>query len=279
LTHDKTIAELKPEAELLSALGSLYPQHALPTALAVGYQNTPEQGLVLKLSMQIERAAFEFEQAEQKREVDVIGAAIDDRGLIVSFKQLLTVAPDAAAQRQGLPVLWHQQLRLQPGLYQVRVAVRERASGRTGSAQQWIEVPDLSQGSMQMSSLFLAERKAANGEQAKEPRVLLVDVDHRFARSSVLRYQTYIYNAVGSTAAAAAPELSIQARVLRDGRAVITMPPGKVPVGDATSHARLPYWSEVPLADLTPGRYLLQVVATDKRAATSATQRLRFIVE
>ena len=278
-TPGRTTPELKPEAELLSALGSLYPQRALPTSLAVGYQNTPEQGLVLKLSMQIERAAFEFEStaAAQKREVDVIGAAIDDRGLIVSFKQLLTIAPDPSAQPQGLPVLWHQQLRLQPGLYQVRVAVRERESGRTGSAQQWIAVPDLKQGVMQMSSLFVAERKAANGEQPKEPRVLLVDVDHRFARSSVLRYQTYIYNAAG--VAAASPEVEIQARVLRDGRAVITMPPGKVPVVDAASHARLPYWSEIPLADLTPGRYLLQVVATDRTAKTSATQRLRFVVE
>lgn len=281
-TPGKAAAELKPEVELLGALGSLYPHRSLPTTLAVGYQNTPEQGLVLKLSMQIERAAFEFSSAAetgQKREVDVIGAAIDDRGQIVSFKQLLTVMPDSAAQKQGLPVLWHQQLSLQPGLYQVRVAVRERESGRTGSAQQWIEVPALAPGVMQMSSLFLAERKATTGEQAKEPRVLLVDVDHRFARSSVLRYQTYIYNAGGATAAAASPEVEIQARVLRDGRAVIIMPPGKVPVGDAASHARLTYWAEIPLADLTPGRYLLQVVANDKATRASVTQRLRFVVE
>lgn len=209
--------------------------------------------------------------------MDVIGTAIDDRGLIVSFKQLLTISPDSAAQKQGLPVLWNQQLSLKPGLYQVRVAVRERETGRTGSAQQWIEVPDLSQGGLQMSSVFLAERREATVEQAKEPRALLVDVDHRFARTSVLRYQTYIYN-LGS-ATAVAPEVEIQARVLRDGRAVLTMPQGKVPVGEPANHARLPYWAEIPLADLPPGRYLLHVVATDRATRLSATQRVRFSVE
>ncbi|HYO91373.1 MAG TPA: VWA domain-containing protein, partial [Pyrinomonadaceae bacterium] len=196
-TPKQKASALKPEAELLTALGALYPQRTLPASLAVGYLNTPEHGLVLKLSMQIERSAFNFDLGEsRKREIDVIGAAIDDRGVIVSFKQLLTVAPDSTAQKQGLPALWNQQLKVPAGLYQVRVAVRERGSGRMGSAQQWIEVPNLSQGGLQLSSLFLAERQASINEQsATALRTLLVDVDHRFARSSVLRYQTYVYNA------------------------------------------------------------------------------------
>lgn len=273
-------AEPKPEVELLAALGSLYPQRALPTSLAVGYLHTPEQGHVMKLSMQIERSAFDFDSsidAGKKREVDVIGAAIDDRGVIVSFKQVLTVAQDSTAQKQGLPVLWNQQLRLPPGLYQARVAVRERGSGRTGSAQQWIEVPDVSKGGLQMSSLFLGERKALSGEQAAQPRALLVEVDHRFARSSALRYQTYIYNA--GQDGATTPDIEIQTRVLRDNRTIVTMSPGKVPVPGLENHKPLPYWTEISLADLPPGRYLLQVTATDRRTKASATQRTRFIVE
>ncbi|HEX8494348.1 MAG TPA: VWA domain-containing protein [Pyrinomonadaceae bacterium] len=278
-TSAKQTKELKPEVELLTALGALYPQRTLPTSLAIGYLNTPDQGLVLKLSMQIERSAFNFDSADsRKREIDVIGAAIDDRGVIVSFKQLLTIAPDSTAQKQGLPALWNQQLRVPAGLYQVRVATRERGSGRTGSAQQWIEVPNLSQGGLQLSSLFLAERQSSISEQATTAqRTLLVDVDHRFARSSVLRYQTYVYNAPRGNAGA--PDVEVQARVLRDNRAVITMPTAKVPTATTTDNARLPYWAEVPLADLTPGSYLLQVTAIDRRTGASATQRTRFAVE
>ena len=115
--------------------------------MSVGYMNTPDQGLVLKASMQIERSALDLSaMGPRKSEVDVVGAAIDDRGTIVTFKQLLTVTIDPGAEKQSETVVWNQQLRVPPGLYQVRVAVRERSSGITGSARQWIEVPDVSGG-------------------------------------------------------------------------------------------------------------------------------------
>jgi VWFA-related protein len=148
------------DAALLSALGSLYPYRALPASLAVGYLDTGNQGPVLKVSMQLERAAFGFDGREQKALVDVMGAAIDDRGQFASFKQLLTITPDSPSEAAPQLVVWHQQLHLKPGLYQVRVAMRDRATGRIGGAQQWVLIPDLSKGAFSLSSLFLGERKA-----------------------------------------------------------------------------------------------------------------------
>ncbi len=273
----------QPERELLATLGSLYPHKTLPASLAVGYVNTPDQGLLLKLSMQVERWAFNFgSSADEKKEVDVIGAAIDDRGAIVSFKQLLTVTPNAAAEQAGLPVQWNQQLRLPPGLYQVRVALRERGSGRTGSAQQWIAVPEISpgslQGSLQMSSVFVGERKTADvGPGAAlvsaTPGSVLVNVTRRFERSSALRFQTYLYNASGSDA-----DVEIEARVLQDGATMMTLPAARVPTDSFKDNA-LPYWAELSLAGLRPGYYQLQVTATDRRTKTSAVQRVHFIVQ
>ncbi|HEX8846497.1 MAG TPA: VWA domain-containing protein [Pyrinomonadaceae bacterium] len=271
--------EQTPEAGLLTALGSLYPRRTIPTALSVGYVNTSEQGLMLRASMQIDRAALNLSVDEkQKAEVDVIGAAVDDRGIIVTFKQLLTITPDPSAQNQQQPVIWGQQLKLQPGLYQVRVAVRERGSGRTGSALQWIEVPDLSNGKLQMSSLFLGERRSLPPDEklATAQRPLVVDVDHHFVRASVLRFQTYIYNAAHNSAP---PDVEIQARILRDNRAVVTMSPARVPTDTTKDLVRLPYWAEVALDQLPPGRYVLQVTATDRATRTSVSQRAGFIIE
>jgi VWFA-related protein len=273
----------QPELELLKTLGSLYPHKTLPASLAVGYVNTPDQGLVLKLSMQVERWAFNFgSSTDEKKELDVIGAAIDDRGAIVSFKQLLTVTPNAAAEKSGLPVQWNQQLRLPAGLYQVRVALRERGSGRTGSAQQWIAVPEISAGSLpgslQMSSVFVGERKATDVErgdsnEAGGPGSILVNVTRHFDRSSALRFQTYLYNAGGS-----AGDVEIEARVLQDEATVMALPAAKVPT-DAVKDNALPYWAELSLAGLRPGYYQLQITATDKRTKASAVQRVHFIVQ
>lgn len=264
----------QPEAELLSALGSLYPHKTLPASLSVGYLRTPDHALLLKLSMQIERWAFNFDSAaDEKKEIDVIGAAIDDRGMIVSFKQLLTVTRNAAAQQAGLPVQWNQQLHLPAGLYQVRMALRERGSGRTGSAQQWIEVPEIAQGTLQMSSLFVGERKVADAEPTGAPGSLLVNVTQRFERSSALRYQTYLSNVGGTTA-----DIEIQASVLQDGETIIALPPAKVPT-DTLKDNTVPYWSELSLAGLRPGYYQLQVTATDRRSKNNAVQRMHFMVQ
>jgi VWFA-related protein len=267
----------QPEVELLATLGSLYPRKTLPASLAVGYVNTPDQGLILKLSMQVDRWAFDFASATaEKKEVDVIGAAIDDRGMIVTFKQLLTVTPNAAAQQARLPVQWNQQLRLPAGLYQVRVALRERGSGRTGSAQQWIEVPEISAGTLQMSSVFVGERKVADGEPAGPGTAagsVLVNVTRHFERSSALRFQTYLYNVGGSAA-----DIEIEARVLQDGETIASVPAAKVPTDSLKDNA-LPYWAELSLAGLRPGYYQLQVTATDRRTKNTAVQRVHFMVQ
>jgi VWFA-related protein len=269
------------EVELLAALGSLYPQKQLPVAVSTGYVNTPASGMTLKVSMQIERDAFRFDPDEtiQKREVDVIGTAIDDRGIIKTFKQLVTVTPDLLAQRQNVPVIWNQQLPIPPGLYQVRVAVRERATGRTGSALQWIEIPDLARGRFDLSSLFLGERKreemvAISGTNA--PQAITVDVDHHFSRTSVMRFQTYVYNAARGTSA---PDVWIQAQVLRHNLQVIALPASKVPTDASPDATRLPYWSEIGLEQLPAGRYRLQVTATDRVTGTSVSQSMNFVIE
>jgi VWFA-related protein len=275
----KAVAAEVSERELLAALASLYPQRGLAVALSVGYLNMDEQGTTLKVSMQLGRAAFGFDSAGGTRKalVDVAGAALDDRGQFGSFKQLLTVTPDAADASQ--PVIWHQQLRLKPGLYQVRVALRDRATGRVGSAMQWIEIPDLSKGGLALSSIFLGERNpetAPVGREADRPRALIVDVDHRFARQSVLRFQTYVYNAARA-GGADGREVEVQAQVLRGATPLITTRSARVPV--VADPARLPFWSELSLGQLPPGRYVLQVTATDRTVNRTAVERVGFSVE
>jgi hypothetical protein len=266
-----------PEAALLTTLGALYPRRMLPTALAVGYMNSADQGQMLNLSMQIDRTnlALTAENAG-KTEIDVIGAAIDDRGLIVTFKQVLTVVPDSSTSNQT--VVWHQRLRVQPGLYQVRVALRERSSGRTGGAQQWIEVPDFSKGTFGMSTLFLAERKAAaaDAKLSAAPQPIGVDVDQRFSRTSVLRFQTYIYNAAHSTNS---PAIEIQVRVLLNNRTIMALANARVPTDTTKDLARLPYWSELSLNSLSPGSYVLQVTAIDLTTKATVTQEAKVVVE
>ena len=136
--------------------------------------------------------------------------------------------------------------------------------------QQWIEVPAVADNGLQMSSLFTAERRVARDSEA--PSSLLVNTSQRFARSSALRYQTYLYNA------GAAADIEITARIVQDGETMLAMPPAQGPTDIVKDHASLPYWAELPLAGLRPGFYQLQVTATDKRLKSRVMQRLHFTV-
>lgn len=128
-----------PDSELLGALGSLYPVRSLPISFLSSYTNTPGKGITLTTAMKIDLTAFD--PVSQKDDIDVMGVAIDDRGLIFSFKQKVNINPEAMIQAGQHSIQWKKDLLIRPGLYQVRVAVRDRQTGRLGSAMQWIEVP------------------------------------------------------------------------------------------------------------------------------------------
>jgi VWFA-related protein len=132
-----------PEDDLRMALGSLYPRRDLPTSVSAGFLNTADKGTVLNIltSIDTEMLSFDGSGGKQQAVVDVLGVALDDRGQFSSFKQKLEIPREAALAEGGRFVKWSQSLPLPPGLYQVRVAVRDRQSGRTGSAMGWIEIP------------------------------------------------------------------------------------------------------------------------------------------
>ena len=85
--------------------------------------------------------SFDESDGKQQAVVDVLGVALDDRGQFSSFRQKLDIPREVVIAKDGRFINWRQTLPLPPGLYQVRVAVRDRKTGRTGSAMTWLEIP------------------------------------------------------------------------------------------------------------------------------------------
>lgn len=274
-TTGKPEAAQSPDSELLAALGSIYPVRSLPVTVSAGYMSTADNGLVLSVSMQIDAAALKDSASNEteKAEIDVLGVALNDRGSIYSFKQKLSVpAATVTAKGQG-PIVWHQQLSLSPGLYQLRVAVLDRQSGRTGSAMQWIEVPRITTDNFSMSSIFIGEQKA--GDLAASTKVP-VSVNRRLSRGSRLRYQTYFYNAARKTNA---PDVVVRVQILRNGQPFLTVSQNRLTANGMTDPARLSFSGEIALEGVPAGRYVLQISASDQESRKSISQQTDFIVE
>ena len=253
-------------------------------------------------------------------EMDVAGGVFDDHGKPVStFNKHVTIKSKSGDAKSRPPdsVLYNHFCVIKPGLYQVRIAAVNTKQGRAGSAVRWIEIPDLVTKALALSSLIVGERKAETesqsppdesetGKTASVLRQVALNVDHRFASSSHLRFLTFVYNAIGSSAGVAAtpvplsqgtaapgnsvpasstiapgnsPDLAVQVQLFRDNEPVITMPLHKIQFAGTSDLRRLPYAAELTLDGLQPGRYLLLVTVIDRVAKASASQKFDFQVD
>jgi VWFA-related protein len=267
------------DTDLLTAIHALYPKHSLPTSLSIGYTNTAEAGMMLTTSVQVDSSVLGINTAggAQKTDVDVVGVLINDQGKPVSdFKQRLTIDPTRMTAAQQRSLVYSQQARITPGLYQVRVAARDSKSGRTGSAASWVEVPDITHGGLSVGSLFIGEMLKDTETAGAAPQQALINVNRRFSRASRLLFQTFVYNA---TRTAMAPDVALQVQIFRDDQPVITVPIRKLSTEGIADLTRIPYEDDFALDQLPAGRYVMQVTAIDRVAKTSASQRISFEIE
>lgn len=278
-TAPKEQAQAAP-AELNAAAGAAQSGGTLVTHLAASYLDTPQRGPVLSLLLQVPGEQTTGAQGAA-REYDVAGIVYDADGKQAGS---FTERAGNGATGNGAPAggphgfVYYTQISVKPGLYQVRAAARDRATGATGRAAQWIEVPDLATGRLALSSLLLGERAGAAGALAPSATDLAakaqLKIDARFSRSARLRFLTYIYNA-----SARPPRLEVQAELWRDNRQLVSTRPRTVETAGVGDLTRIPLAEELTLATLPSGRYLLRLTVFDRSARTSATQEARFTIE
>jgi VWFA-related protein len=316
----QTPAVKNPPDELRAALRAVYPKTDLPVSLNLNFLNLPDQGSVISSSVEIPAAAMVFDTAGATPTADALlaGLVFDEQGKVVnSFEQ--RVGLRGSSQTTKVPtqgsIYYNHHSPLKPGLYQVRVAGYDLKAGKTGSATQWIEVPDLTSKTLTLSSLIVGE-KESNAELNQNPPAVesrsdepnpfqgvRLDVDRRFARSSSLRFLIFVYNARQTAAGTeksettpakavslapgsqalnqgdTGPDLAVQVHIFRDNEPVLTTPLRKIQLEGIADLTRLPYAAELAMKDFGSGSYVLQVTVIDRRAKASAVQRFRFQVD
>jgi hypothetical protein len=177
-----------------------------------------------------------------------------------------------------------------PGAYQVRTAVRDVASGRLGSASQFVEVPDLGSGRLATSGLILSAAGPTPNDETADHAAAEAAADpdstpavRRFHRGTSVSYALEIYNA-RTLAATGNPQLLVRLSLFRDDRLVQSMPTLPFDGAGQPDPNRLALAGSFRLAaTMEPGRYVLEVAVQDTasgRKASPAVQWMGFdIVE
>ena len=211
----------------------------------------------------------------KKAILDVLAMTFGDNGVPVdqvarSFT--FTVKPDVyeSVLKSGFLLNFTYPVQ-KAGAYQFRVAVRDAQSQTVGSANQFIEIPDLGKNRLTVSGILLenltkeqwnyfsdAASSAPPPPKAVEPTDPLSDTSiRRFKRGTVLRYGYEVYNAKAA--------LSAKIRIFKDDK--LTMDGQEVPVdlSGQTDPQRIKAGGALNLPPgMMPGDYVMQIIVSDK---------------
>ena len=171
-----------------------------------------------------------------------------------------------------------------PGVYQLRVALRDQSSERVGSASQFVDVPDFKNNRLALSGIILkgTDQPAArsstsanvpptsnqsngadSGETVEPGNSAAV---RQFQTGQVLQYAYAVYNA-RLDKVSQKPQVQIRMRLFLNGQPLSAPTAQPVNLDQQQDLKRLNVAGGIRLsANLAPGEYLLQVIATDPLA-------------
>jgi hypothetical protein len=279
------------ETQIRTGLSSLFPLRGIPVELAADFIDTADAGAVALVSAQIDATALSFAPAQDRHHtaVELVGLIFDEKGKAAgNFSERVEInlrqASLERALKQGLS--FRKLVALKPGLYQVRLVVREEGTAQVGSASQWVEVSDLSKKQLTLSSVFLSQGGEdltqssfilKEGENGAGSRPRLTQASRRFQRGINLDFMVITYNA--KLNAQGATDLVIQSQVFSGSKLIYASPLSRIAPAGEQEAQRIPYAARLSLASFDPGTYELRLLVIDRLAKTTAHRRTGFTVE
>ncbi len=206
------------EQQLDDELDAQLPQTDVAVYAGAHYFRQDDTHYYLGVSLVIPGSQIPFTQAKDKDNatIDFIGEVLANGKLPVGHQRdTVKLALDSAQQVRRKNVQYNTGFVLAPGEYHLKFVVRENQTGRMGSFETDITIPDLRKAPLRMSSVVLAnQRVPASGNSTKKglhPLVqnqqeLVPNITHVFTQDQHLYLQYEVYDAAhqrkGGTVAA-----------------------------------------------------------------------------
>jgi len=294
--------------QLLGALTSPFAAADVRLRLTAVFGNSEQGGSFMTSLMHINGSDLKFDaqpDGTYKTVLDVVGLTYTDNGRIVDSRDhttTLTLKEEAyrRALSDGLTYSFAVPLK-KTGAYQLRMAVRDAATARMGSASQFIEVPDLKKNRLALSGLVLsglrtegtmkvstAPATSTSSDAASAPgsdqqlaegtggeqETLASPAVRRFRPRSNLIFAYVIYNA-RLDRVTNRPQLNARTRIFRDGQLVYSGADQPLELAEYPDVKRIETLARLRLgSELTPGEYVLQIVVTDRLAKEDDKRRV-----
>lgn len=164
-----------------------------------------------------------------------------------------------------------------PGVYRVKVLVKDSGSNRMGTVSQNIYVPDLEKQPISFSGILLQTFSPAEYQElqknpaASSSQRMQIDTAFRhFKKGQVL---TYTY-AVNTSLKGGDSKITLNAKLIKDGKVVLSVPAEEAAV---TPGGKFNRRNAVNLGtDMQKGKYTLQITAIGDKTTAGETQSIDF---
>ena len=270
-TDDETLAKhTTPIEQLHAAMLSPFASAGVGVRLTALYTKVPEQGPVVRNLLRINAADLTWKRdadGYDRAQILLVAMATGASGpplAVMSRAFDLRVAPghmrgalrDGALYTLDVPVP-------KRGAYQMRVAVRDQATAKIGSATQFLQIPDLQKRGFALTSVVLGD-----GEQPPDKSGLpgIAAALRRFKQGSSLEFLCAVEN---GRKEGLDVDLATRVRILRDGKEVYSAPARLI----ETQGGKAVFGALKLVDSMTPGDYDLQVIATERNIKGAAADQ------
>jgi VWFA-related protein len=305
------------EQQLEDELAAELPQTDVPLYAGTAYFREDESHYYLAVSLVVPGSQIPFVQEKDKDNatIDVIGEVrLGEKGRLPvgQLRDTVKLAVDSTQQVRRKNVQYNTWFVLAPGNYHLKFIVRENQTGRMGSFETDVQIPDLRKAPLRMSSVVLsslrtpvtsAPKKKAVNPLIQDQTQLVPNVTHVFTRDQHLYLHYEIYDAakgkiaVGSpakqaqsgNAATAGPAPIPQARDSIHVLTSIEFLQGNVKVYESKqvaatevtdpSRKAVVFQIDLPLQTLKPGFYVCQVNVIDDVSGNFAFPRWPILIK
>jgi VWFA-related protein len=297
------------ERQLEEELASDLPSTDMAVYMQALYFRTGDDRFYVPISLVVPGSQIPFVKGgdRDKATLDIIGQVRDTAGHdIGDIRDTVKLAVDESQQVRQKNVQYTTGFNLPVGKYHVKFVVRENETGRMGSFETDLTVPDLKKVPLKMSSVVLASQRMPAGKKQDSPLVrdgqqLVPNLPHVFRQDQhmYLLYEVYdpahatgakAVDAAGTQTAGSAPAPKPDKNAPAPVRVMTSIEflsgsakAFETPLVQATqlnepTRDAVAFQFDVPLDSLKPGTYICQINVIDDAGGTFTFPRTAVLI-
>ncbi len=279
------------ERELDEQLASDLPATDVAVYLDAMYFRLDENRFFVPVSLIVPGSQIPFVKGgdKDKATLDIIGEVIDEvKRPIGSARETVKLNLDPSLQARQKNIEYTTSFNLPPGKYHLKFVVRENQTGRMGSFEADITLPDMKKQPLKMSSIVLASSRQPSKKTSPLVRAgeeYIPNISHVFRQNQHLYLLYEVYGAVKEKPAEGQPkgtkggiDLLSSLELIQGSTKVYETPLVQAKAVNVEGRDAVAVELDVPLEGLKPGSYVCQLNVIDDAGGSFAFPRFAVLV-